>query len=136
MTAADRNTTADSGAAARARALLDAAPVATIYRAAEAWELLAALLAERDAAVARADRLTDAIGDPDGILAGCDASASMWAFHRLRRIAAAAAAVSPPPAPTTCPTCGSDDPLFRNKTGGTVLGLSARCPDPWHQAAT
>ena len=39
---------------------------------------------------------------------------------------------TPTDCPTDCPTCHSDDPLFRNKTGGKVLGLDARCPDSWH----
>jgi hypothetical protein len=94
--------------------------------------------------------LTDAIGDPDDLtfLAGLcideatyvqrhhaglgeSVSALSQAAVALQRVAHAAA-VSPTPAPTTCPTCGSDD----KRTFRTDRGCQVGYGHPWHQATT
>ncbi len=91
--------------------------------------------------------LLDAIGDPYyirvwlGVLGTTPTALEREAFARLRRIADAlddAAAVSPPPAPTTCPTCGSDNPRQQHAVESWIsdtIRCDEPCPDPWHQAA-
>ena len=82
---------------------------------------------ERDAAVARADRLTDAIGDADQVLEWVREANSIMLRKRAVEIVNALRAVSPPPA-TTCPTCGSDNPDIEGYDD------TDSCPDPWHQS--
>jgi hypothetical protein len=49
----------------------------------------------------------------------------------------AEAAVSPPPAPTTYPTCRSDDPLACRLNSLHPHPLNSMCcPDSWHQQAS
>lgn len=81
--------------------------------------------------------LIDAIGPPMRVMDLMARGTTMDAegdelAELLSRIYAAA--VSPPPAPTTCPTCGSDDPTHNSVTWSKTNRRD--CPDEWHQAAT
>jgi hypothetical protein len=59
-----------------------------------------------------------------------------WECDEVLWAALDATAVSPPPAPTTCPTCGSDDPASDGDRWIFTGRMGEFCPDSWHQAAT